>query len=180
MGYQIAGYDIAGRPVYQYEVGAPAAFSQQLAPRNAFLARQAPTSIMPPAPQMAYPPITVRETVQDESFLTPLGFNTSGTVTSLGGTGTASVQPQEVFTPRRLVIPDSLASDFSVFPISIGTKLQSVANVSMPAESFRGNVTGSNLKCATAQMNATISMPVVNNGNVTKAFGSTLYGVSVQ
>lgn len=177
MGYKIMGYDIQGQPIMEWAAGAELQAPRMLAPQLA--QRLAPQTLMPAGATMQMPPVVVQKREPDNAELTPMAFNTPTTVAITGGTATATATPQELFTPRRLVVPDSIASDFLCNPIFIGTKLMSAANVAMPAEAFRGNVIGSVLKCATAQPNTSITMLVTNNGNVARQFLSVLYGVVV-
>ena len=178
MPYEIGeGYEIGAVQVGEYAIGAPIQFLQprQLAPAGAARVIQS----MPQPPQMFAGSLPVRQTVPDKALLVPMGFNTESEVTGPGA-GTARVTPQFDCTPRKLVIPDSIAPRFSVSPLFIGLALQSPANAEMPAESFRGDTTASEIKAATCSKNSEISMAVRNKSTVDTQFESTLYCYTIQ
>ncbi len=90
-----------------------------------------------------------------------LGFD-SGADVAAGGAATVTEQPQDVFSPRRAVIPATVAPSFTVSDIKVGNISQLSSSGAIPGEMFLPDTTFSDLKFDTAQVSQQIVWTVNN------------------
>jgi len=90
----------------------------------------------------------------------PMGFLQAGI--DPGVTAEVISRPQVTFRGERLVIPTSVAADFSLNDIKVGNKSQLVNSTSLPSEMFQENAIGIRLAMDTATVAQDIALSVTN------------------
>lgn len=133
----------------------------------------------PAAAQMAVArnAVVVREREPSKSrrLYLPLGATS---VASLA-TGTITSRPQSIaFKPQRLVIPATIAPDFTIDSILVGVQPQAVQTGSAPAEAFVANAVDCQLDCDTVQTSQDLVVVATNISGATRTFRGTFFGIS--
>ena len=107
-----------------------------------------------------------------------LGFDS---VANVAGAATAAVNsnPQQVFRPERVSIPATLAPNFVINSLTIGTAMQFLNATGVHAEIFGTTASDVRLRMDTAQINSVVSMNVTNLSAVALRFFAALLGPSV-
>jgi hypothetical protein len=107
-----------------------------------------------------------------------LGFDSVANVAA-AGTVAVNSNPQQVFAPERIAIPATIAPNFIVNSLTIGTAIQFLNAVPIHAETFGTTAPDVRLKMDTAQINSVITFNVTNLSAVALRFFATLLGPSV-
>lgn len=110
-----------------------------------------------------------------------LGIESNGQVAA-GASAVITFRAQVLFRGRRLLIPDSIASAFTVDDIKIGNASQFAASGAVPASAFGESVNGAgtdNLVMGTAQVSQDIVMTVTNRSSAAVQFRAALFGDAV-
>lgn len=104
-----------------------------------------------------------------------LGFD-SGAVVAAGASANISTQPQDVFSPKRIIIPATLAPSFVVTDIKVGNISQLSSSDAVPAEAFAQDATDSDLKFDTAQVSQQITFSITNISAAPVRFRAAIIG----
>lgn len=163
----LGAYDLIGAR------GRGGAMARRAAPRRGLAAAA------PGAAQMALArnAVVVREREPNKSRRLYLPLGTTS-VASLASSSITS-RPQTIaFKPQRLVIPATIAPDFTVDSILVGVQPQAVQNGSAPAEAFVANAVDCQLDCDTVQTSQDLVVVVTNISGSTRNFRGTFFGVS--
>lgn len=110
-----------------------------------------------------------------------LGIESSGTVAATAS-ATITFRAQVLFRGRRLLVPDGIASAFTIDDIKIGNASQFAASGSVPAAAFGETVNsagGDNLVMQTAQVSQDIVMTITNRSAAAVQFRAALFGDAV-
>lgn len=154
MPYEIRGDDLLGEEI----LGA--------APRR-----------LAPMPGVPGGQLKVREPNRAREY--PLGFDSVATIAAAASLAVSS-RPQVVFRPDRLVIPASIAPNFTLTDIKIGKNSQLVGSSVLPAEVFSQTAVGVRLKLDTAQISQDIVLTVTNISGGAVRFMACLIGPAVE
>ena len=106
-------------------------------------------------------PMSVRESGPTKSRKLVLGFDSVANVAALG-TVAVNSNPQQVFAPERIAVPATIAPNFIINSLVIGTAIQFLNATSVHAEVFGTTAVAAMLKMDTAQINSVISFNVTN------------------
>ena len=107
-----------------------------------------------------------------------LGFDSVATIAA-AGTAAVNSNPQQIFAPERIVVPATLAPNFIINSLTIGTAIQFLNANSVHSETFGSTAQGVRLKMDTAQINSVISFNVTNISAGALRFFGSLIGPSV-
>jgi hypothetical protein len=108
-----------------------------------------------------------------------LGFDSVATIAA-GAQGTVNSQPQVVFRPDRVIVPNSIAASFLINDLKIGKNSMFISATAVPAQSFSHDAAGVGLKMDTAQVSQIISMTVTNISGGALRFIAALTGPAVE
>ncbi len=89
-------------------------------------------------------------------------------------------QPQRLFRPERLSIPDAIAEAFLVTALNIGTTNQFGSVDPIPGGIFKASAVGVVLKLDTAQVGNNISIAVTNITGGALNFNAALIGPAIE
>src|SRR5271155_3200906 len=92
----------------------------------------------------------------------------------------AQVQVQMPYRGNRLIVPSSLANDFSVNDIRVGKDSQAISENSIPAAAFSELAVGVNLGLDIAVPGHFVTLSVSNTTNKEKVFAAALVGKGLQ
>jgi hypothetical protein len=118
----------------------------------------------------------VREEQPRKSRRLVLPMESTGTVAA-GTAATITSRPQSIaFRPQRVVIPSTIAPNFTISDIKVGNKSQLVQSGNLAAEAFVPNVQDGDMDMDTVQTSQDFVMQVnnISGGNVT--FRAVVYG----
>ena len=87
-----------------------------------------------------------------------------------------NVQPQVIFCPERLVIPESIADHFVITDIKVGKNSQLVSTGSLPASVFTSRSGACRLKMDVAQISMMITVSIINTSKKGRSFQGTIFG----
>ena len=107
-----------------------------------------------------------------------LGFDSVANVAA-AGTAAVNSNPQQVFRPERVSIPATLAPNFLLNSITIGTAIQFLNATGVHAEIFGTTASDVRLRMDTAQINSVVSMNVTTLSAVALRFFGALLGPAV-
>ena len=107
-----------------------------------------------------------------------LGFDSVANVAA-AGTLAVNSNPQQVFAPERITVPATIAPNFLINTITIGTAIQFLNAAGIHAETFGTTATDVRLKMDTAQINSVVSFNITNLSGVALRFFATLIGPAV-
>lgn len=108
----------------------------------------------------------------------PLGFfqNAVAALTQVQVTQ----QPQTIFRPNRLVVPQAIAPSFTIDDVRIGKNSQFVAAGGVPAEAFSGVAVSVEIQFDTCQVSQTIVLTVTNQSQSALDFRAMMLGTSLE
>lgn len=106
------------------------------------------------------------------------GFPT--TAVAAAAVATIVTQPQRLFRPERLTIPDAIAEAFLVTALNIGTTNQFGSVDPVPGGIFKASAVGVVLKLDTAQVGNNISIAVTNISGGALNFNAALIGPAIE
>ena len=109
---------------------------------------------------------------------TPLPI--TATAVASGASQDISVNSQIIFSPRRLIVPDSIESFFTIDAFSVGNVPLFAGNGSIPAEAFRPDSVNPNVRKVTAQPGVPITLRVTNIDAVQHTFRAAVFGEGAQ
>jgi len=89
-------------------------------------------------------------------------------------------QPQLLFRPERIVVPQAIAPAFVINDVRVGKDSQFLVGTLVPAECFSSTAFGVRMKMDTAQINSTISVNVTNIGAAALRFFAAMFGIAAQ
>ena len=124
-----------------------------------------------PTPQL-------RERVPATDRVLWLGFKFAGILT--GAAQAVSSQPQDTFSPRKVVIPGSVAPNFEISDLKIGALSQFSSSDPIPAEAFIPNAALTDVHFDTAQVSQLVTFQVTNISNATATFRAAMNGFVVR
>jgi hypothetical protein len=107
------------------------------------------------------------------------GFPTTA-VAAAPGAAVIVTQPQRLFRPERLSIPDAIAEAFLVTALNIGTTNQFGSVDPVPGGVFKASAVGVVLKLDTAQVGNNISIAVTNITGGILNFNAALIGPAIE
>ena len=104
-----------------------------------------------------------------------LGFDSTATVAAAATQAVVS-SPQRLFRPTRIAVPATVAPNFLINSLFIGTNNQFLNATGVHAETLSTSSQDVYMKMDTAQINSVISMSVTNLSLVATRFFATLFG----
>jgi hypothetical protein len=107
-----------------------------------------------------------------------LGFDSVANIAALG-VGIINSNPQQIFAPERISVPATVAPNFILTTLTIGTAIQFLNATAVHAETFGSTAPDVTLKMDTAQINSVITMNVTSLSAVALRFFASLIGPSV-
>lgn len=108
-----------------------------------------------------------------------LGFDSVATIAA-AAQSTVNSQPQVVFRPDRVIVPNSIAPSFLINDLKIGKNSMFISATAVPAQAFSHDAAGVGLKMDTAQVSQIISITVTNISAGALRFIAALTGPSVE
>ena len=108
-----------------------------------------------------------------------LGFDSGAGTVAAAGTQAVNSSPQQVFRPERIAIPATLAPNFLINGLTIGTAMQFLNATGVHGETFGTTAPDVRLRMDTAQINSVISFNVTNLSAAIVRFFASLIGSSV-
>lgn len=130
------------------------------------------------AQRLAQNTVLVRNETPNKSSDTVLGFPATP-ITTLQMLG-VQADVQEVFAPRRLLIPSDIAGLFDVYDVKVGNKSQFASSSNpVPGRAFVENGTGIGLRGDTAQISQKITIMAQNISGATATFRACVFGPGV-
>ena len=124
----------------------------------------------------------VRESAPKNAETALLGFQrdaTKGGVIAAGTSAQVVAEPQRAFKPEALIIDDSIAPDFLINEIKIGTRTLFVNSNGVPASMFRADgVLGRLLLNKTGQVSQQLVIDVTNISTSARPFYAAMVGWS--
>ena len=130
----------------------------------------------PAAYGMGQPAIVHNPPTQVREFI--IGFGP--TVVNANSTAVFTAQPQLIFRGSRLIIPSTIANNFSVNDIRVGKDSQAVSANPIPAAAFSELGVGVALGLDTATPGILITLSVANTTGGNQTFSAALIGTSMQ
>jgi hypothetical protein len=106
-------------------------------------------------------------------------LTTDGVSVGAGVTTTITYETQELFRPERYVVSGSIAEDFVIEDILVGTRSQFAATGECPAEIFRPDAVGVEVHFETANVGNKIKVTVTNTSAGALTFRAAFIGTSV-
>lgn len=104
--------------------------------------------------------------------------NSNGTVAA-NASAVCSTQPQALaFRPERIVVPASIAPDFTIDSIFCGIKPQFVATGSIAAETFTQDARDVEMHMDTVNTSQNFTLNVTNQSGAARQFRATVFGVT--
>lgn len=107
-----------------------------------------------------------------------LGFDSVANVAA-AAVAAVNSNPQQVFRPERITVPATIAPNFLINSITIGTAIQFLNATGVHAEIFGTTAADVRLRMDTAQINSVVSFSVTNLSAVALRFFAALIGPSV-
>jgi hypothetical protein len=107
-----------------------------------------------------------------------LGFDSVANVAALATAGVSS-NPQQMFRPERVTIPATIAPNFLLNSLTIGTAIQFLNATGVHAEVFGTTSSDVRLRMDTAQINSVITISATNLSAVALRFFAALLGQAV-
>lgn len=104
----------------------------------------------------------------------------TATSVAAGASADIAMNAQIIFSPRRLIVPDSIASFFTIDAFSVGNVPLFAGNGSIPAEAFRPDSVNPNVRKVTAQPGVPITIRVTNVDAVAHTFRAAVFGEGAQ
>lgn len=105
-------------------------------------------------------------------------MNSNGTVAAAAA-ASISTQPQALaFRPERIVVPASIAPDFTIDSIFCGIKPQFVATGSIAAETFTQDARDVEMHMDTVNTSQNFTLNVTNQSGAARQFRATVFGVT--
>ena len=108
-----------------------------------------------------------------------LGFDSGAGTIATATTAAVSSNPQQVFRPERIAIPATVAPNYLINSLTIGTAIQFLNATGVHAETFGSTAQDVRLRMDTAQINSVISFSVSNLSLATVRFFASLLGSAV-
>ncbi len=120
--------------------------------------------------------VLLRTQTPTRSGRIPLGMNSTGTVAA-GASANITARPQTAaFKPERIVIPASIAPDFTIQDIKCGNVSQLAQSGDLAAEAFVQTVFGGEMDLGTVQTSQDFVMLVTNISGAARTFRAVVYG----
>lgn len=152
-------------------VARPAFMTAQHAPAPAPMQYQSPAPFTPPGTGAQ-----VVDRGPTKTRFTYLPVNSVATVAA-GASETCSTQPQALaFRPQRILVPASIAPDFTIDSIFCGIKPQFVATGSIAAETFTQDARGVEMLMDTVTTSQNFTLNVTNQSGAARKFRATVFG----
>lgn len=105
-------------------------------------------------------------------------MNSNGTVAA-NASASISTQPQALaFRPERIVVPASIAPDFTIDSVFCGIKPQFVATGSIAAETFTQDARDVDMHMDTVNTSQNFTLNVTNQSGAARQFRATVFGVT--
>lgn len=152
-----SGYDIVGarrrpRPAYNAALAQAAAF------------KQAGAGVV----------VRTQEPTKARKLVLPMA--SSGTVAA-GSSATITARPQTIaFKPQRLLIPATIAPDFTIEDIKVGNKSQLAQSGSLPGEAFVQGAFDAMLDMDTVQTSQDFVLQLTNIAGAARTFRAAVFG----
>lgn len=108
-----------------------------------------------------------------------LPMQSSGVIAPAGSASITARPQTYAFQPHRIVIPQSLATDFTIQDIKVGNRSQFVQTGAISAETFAQNAVGTAIKFDTVQTSQDFVIQVTNAGGAPRNFFATIFGASL-
>lgn len=122
--------------------------------------------------------LIVRDQTPTKARRLVIGVNSTGTVAA-GASATITGRPQSIaFKPQRVVVPATLAPDFTIDDIKVGNKSQLVQSGSLAAEAFVQTSFGVEMDMDTVQTSQDLVFAVTNISGAARTFRAVVFGRS--
>lgn len=108
-----------------------------------------------------------------------LGFDSGAGTIAAATTAAVNSNPQQVFRPERIVIPATVAPNYLLNSLTIGTAIQFLNATGVHAETFGSTAPDVRLRMDTAQINSVVSFNVTNLSGAVVRFFASLLGPAV-
>lgn len=135
----------------------------------------APLNAGPVGPALGRPPMRVVKKDPETPRVLFLGFKSSAAIAA-GASANVSASPQDTLAPRKIIIPETVAPNFEVNDIRIGTISQLSSSDPVPAEAFIPGAVASDVKFDTAQVSQQITFNVTNISGAPQTFRAAING----
>lgn len=136
---------------------------------------RSPMQTLPRAAPRGVPPMVVRKSDPDKARVLYLGFQSAAAIAA-GATANISANPQDVFKPRKLIIPASIAPAFVINDIKVGNISQLSSSDPVPAEAFVADSVAGDVAFDTAQVSQQITFNVTNISGAPTIFRAAING----
>lgn len=122
--------------------------------------------------------LIVRDQTPTKARRLVLPMSSTGTVTA-GTSSTITARPQTIaFKPQRLVIPATVAPDFTIEDIKVGNKSQLAQSGSLPAEAFTQSSFEVSMDMDTVQTSQDFVLQLTNISGANRTFRAAVFGRS--
>lgn len=171
-GEELIGYDVDDVLASGYDiVGARRAPARRGGTFNAALQQAA-------AFKQAQAGVVVRSQEPTKARRLVLPMASTSTVAA-GSSATITARPQTIaFKPQRLLIPATIAPDFTVEDIKVGNKSQLAQSGSLPAEAFVQGAFDAMLDMDTVQTSQDFVLQLTNISGAARTFRAAVFGRS--
>lgn len=133
---------------------------------------------MAAAMKMANAGVIVKEKEPTKARRLYLPMASNGTVAA-NASATITARPQAIaFKPQKIVVPASIAPDFTIDSVLVGVKPQAVQSGSAPAEAFVQNAVDTEMDMDTVQTSQDFVLTVTNQSGAARQFRATVFGRS--
>lgn len=156
-----------------YELGAAATKVQ--AASQAVKGNQMLMNALPQGAPLGRPPMVVKQRDPDQARVLWLGFKSAAAIAS-AASANVSAQPQDVFSARKIVIPSTVAPNFEINDIRVGTASQLSSADPVPAEAFVPDGVAADVRFDTAQVSQNITFSVTNISGAPAIFRAAING----
>lgn len=120
----------------------------------------------------------VRQSAPTKSRNLVIGF--VQTAIAAAASATVTQRPQVLFRPQRVVVPASLAPNFTIDDIKVGNKSQLISAGAVPAEAFAQTSFGVEMKMDTCQISMDLILEVTNISAAASDFRASVYGEAAE
>lgn len=185
MWSQLSGYyDMSGSPEWALASGGPqvAGYLDLVpqfgaAPEMQYAPRPNPAAFPHTAAPMSG--LRIRETEPKQGRVFTIGLKTSSSVAA-AASATANANPQDPFAVRKVIVPATVAPNFEITDIKVGSISQLASPDPIPAEAFIPDSVNCDVRFDTAQIAQTIQFAVTNISSAAAIFRAALNGFTAR
>lgn len=108
-----------------------------------------------------------------------IGFKSAAAIAAAANSN-VSASPQDTFSPRKILIPASVAPNFEVADLKVGSVSQFSSSDPIPAEAFIPDGVSTDVRFDTAQISQQVTFNVNNISNAAAVFRAAINGFVVR